>query len=101
MKRFLLLTSVLAVAIAALPGAASARIIELGAIGDAAPLNCPGVADNPCLAAVRMTGYQGRAAGGPKNPYYIRRDGHVVAFTVQLAKPTTEETDFFGTNYGT
>ena len=28
-----------------------------------------------------MTGYQGRASGGPKNPYYIRRDGHLVAFT--------------------
>ena len=28
------------------------------------------------------------AAGGPKNPYYIRRDGHLVAFTVTSAKPT-------------
>src|SRR5215210_5586747 len=101
MKRFLLLASVVGVAIAALPGAASARIIELGAIGDAAPLNCPGVADNPCVAAVRMTGYQGRAAGGPKNPYYIRRDGHLVAFTVQLAKPSTEEANYFNSNFGT
>src|SRR5215210_4417663 len=101
MKRFLLLASVVGVAIAALPGAASARIIELGAIGDAAPLNCPGVADNPCVAAVRMTGYQGRAAGGPKNPYYIRRDGHLVAFTVRLAKPTAEEIKFFQDNFGT
>jgi hypothetical protein len=53
------------------------------------------------VAAVRMTGYQGRASGGPKNPYYIRRDGHLVAFTVQIAKPTAEEIDFFNDNFGT
>ena len=46
------------------------------------------------------TGYQGRASGGPKNPYYIRRDGHLVAFTVQL-KPTAEEINFFNDNFGT
>ena len=48
-----------------------------------------------------MTGYQGRASGGPKNPYYIRRDGFLVAFTVQLAKPTAEEITFFNDNFGT
>jgi hypothetical protein len=48
-----------------------------------------------------MTGYQGRASGGPKNPYYIRRDGHLVALTVQLAKPTAEEIQFFNDNFGT
>ena len=48
-----------------------------------------------------MTGYQGRASGGPKNPYYIRRDGHLIAFTVRLAKPTAEEIKFFQDNFGT
>jgi hypothetical protein len=100
MKRILLLTLVLAAALA-LPSNASARIIELGATADAASLNCPGTTEAPCVAAVRMTGYQGRASGGPKNPYYIRRDGVLVAFTVQLAKPTTEEIDFFNDNFGT
>ena len=37
----------------------------------------PGDHRAPCVAAVRMTGYQGRASGGPKNPYYIRRDGYL------------------------
>ena len=53
------------------------------------------------MAAVRMTGYQGRSSGGPKNPFYIRRDGFLVAFTVQLAKPTAEEINFFKDNFGT
>jgi hypothetical protein len=101
MKRFALLTSVLAATFAALAPAASARIIELGSQADAASLNCPGTTESPCVAAVRMTGYQGRASGGPKNPYYIRRDGHLVAFTLQLAKPTAEEVKFFNDNFGT
>jgi hypothetical protein len=99
MKRTLLLITALAAALA-LPPAASARIVELGAQADAASLNCPGTTENPCVAAVRMTGFQGRASGGPKNPYYIRRDGHLVAFSVQLAKPTPEEIEFFETNFG-
>jgi hypothetical protein len=100
MKRFFLLISVLAAGCVLAP-AASARMIELGGTADAAPLNCPQQGDVLCVAAVRMTGYQGRASGGPKNPFYIRRDGHLVAFTLQLAKPTDEEVNFFETNFGT
>ena len=100
MKRILLLTIVLATALA-LPQTASARLVELGGTADAASLNCPGTTEAPCVAAVRMTGYQGRASGGPKNPFYIRRDGVLVAFTVQLSKPTAEEIEFFTGNFGT
>ena len=101
MKRFLLLTCALAAGSAVLTPAASARIVELGSVADAASLNCPGTTESPCVAAVRMTGYQGRSSGGPKNPYYIRRDGLLMAFTVQLAKPTAEEVKFFNDNFGT
>ena len=100
MKRMLMLICVLA-AVMALPSSASARIVELGGTADAAALNCPGTTEAPCVAAVRMTGYQGRSSGGPKNPFYIRRDGVLVAFTVQLAKPTAEEISFFEDNFGT
>jgi hypothetical protein len=101
MKRFALLTAMSAAALAVAAPTASARIIELGSTADQASLNCPGTTESPCVAAVRMTGYQGRASGGPKNPYYIRRDGVLVAFTLQLAKPTAEETKFFNDNFGT
>jgi hypothetical protein len=99
-KRILLLIFAVTVALA-LPSSASARIVELGGTADAAPLNCPGTTEAPCVAAVRMTGYQGRSSGGPKNPFYIRRDGVLVAFTVELAKPTAEEISFFNDNFGT
>jgi len=100
MKRFALLTTVLAAAGALFAPGASARMIELGSQADDAPLNCPGTTEVQCVAAVKMTGYQGHASGGPKNPYYIRRDGHLIAFTVRLAKPTAEEIKFFADRYG-
>jgi len=96
MKRFLLPISALA-AVLALAPTASARIVELGATADAVTPSCPA---DPCEAAVRVTGYQGRSAGGPKNPYYIRRDGTLVAFTLTLAAPTAEQTQFFNDNFG-
>jgi hypothetical protein len=96
MKRFTLLLCAMAVAMA-LPSPASARIIELGSVADAATPSCPA---DPCEAAVRVTALQGRAAGGPKNPYYIRRDGQIVAFTVRLSEPSAEQIDFFNDNFG-
>jgi hypothetical protein len=97
MKRFLLLSSVLAAAALALAPGASARIVELGATANPANPSCPA---DPCVAVVRVTGYQGHAAGGPKNPYYIRRDGYIVAFTVTLSAPGAEQATFFNDNYG-
>jgi len=95
MKRVLVLVALAAVFAA--PQAASARVVELGSVGDTVNPSCPG---DPCEAAVRVTALQGRASGGPKNPYYIRRDGFIVAFTVQLAAPTAEQVNFFNTNFG-
>ncbi len=96
MKRILLLIPALVAALALAP-AASARVVELGAVADAVNPSCPA---DPCEAAVRVTGLQGRSAGGPKNPYYIRRNGYIVAFTVTLAAPTQEQIDFFNDNFG-
>src|ERR671925_738705 len=97
MKRKLLLVAMFAGAFT-LPSGASARIVELGSEGQAVNPSCPA---DPCEAAVRVTAVQGRAAGGPKNPYYIRRDGYLVAFTVTLSQPTAEQIDFFNDNFGT
>jgi hypothetical protein len=97
MKRFLLLSSVLAAAALALAPGASARIVELGATATPANPSCPA---DPCVAVVRVTGYQGRAADGPKNPYYIRRNGSIVAFTLNLSAPSAEQVTFFNDNYG-
>jgi hypothetical protein len=96
MRRILFLVSACAVALA-LPQEASARYVILGAEATAANPSCPA---DPCEAAVRVTAIQGRAQGGPKNPYYIRRAGTLVAFSVTLAQPTAEQIDFFDDNFG-
>ncbi len=98
MKRILLLMSAVALTLG-LAQPASARVVELGALpGSTVKSSCPA---DPCEAAVRVTALQGRQAGGPKNPYYIRRDGYIVAFTVQLAKPSDEQIAFFNDNFDT
>ena len=98
MKRFLLLMSAAALTLG-LAQPASARVVELGALpGSTVKPSCPA---DPCEAAVRVTAVQGRQAGGRKNPYYIRRDGYIVAFTVQLAKPSDEQMAFFDDNFET
>lgn len=96
MKQTCLLIPALVVALVLAPSA-SARVLELGAVADPVNPSCPA---DPCEAAVRVTGLQGRAAGGPKNPYYIRRDGYIVAFTITLAQPTAEQVNFFNDNFG-
>jgi hypothetical protein len=96
MRRTLFLTSALAAALL-LPQGASARVIELGARADPASPSCPA---EDCIAAARMTGLQGRAAGGPKNPFYIRRAGTLVAFTVTLSQPNAEQIEYFEANFG-
>jgi hypothetical protein len=98
MKRILLLMSAVALTLG-LAQPASARVVELGALpGSTVKSSCPA---DPCEAAVRVTALQGRQAGGRKNPYYIRRDGYIVAFTVQLAKPSDEQIAFFNDNFDT
>jgi hypothetical protein len=96
MKRILLLLSALSVALVLAPSA-SARVVEIGDVGNDVNPSCPA---DPCEAAVRVTALQGRIAGGRTNPYYIRRDGYIVAFTVQLARPTDEQIGFFNDNFG-
>jgi hypothetical protein len=95
MKRILLLISAVLLTLAP---AASARVVELGAVPNSTVKpSCPA---DPCEAAVRVSAIQGRAAGGRKNPYYIRKDGYIVAFTVQLSTPTDEQIAFFNDNFG-
>src|SRR3954452_8003060 len=94
MKRLTLLVCVLG--LLALPQAASARVVELGAGAGPAKSNCP---NDPCESIGRVTGYQGRS-GGVTNPFRIPRSGKIVAFTVTLAKVTARQVNFFNGLYG-
>ena len=82
----------LAVCVGALvvPAAADARVREVGAEPPGAKVGCP----ENCQAITRTTGYQ-TSSGSIKNPYYIRRDGYIVAWTITLGKPSTEQISYF------
>jgi hypothetical protein len=90
------LTPVLAILALALPAAADARVVELGAAAPPAASNCP---DDPCVAAYQVTAYQGRS-GTLKNPFVIPRAGNIVAFSVSLGKLTATQVDFFNGRFG-
>ncbi len=95
MKR--LLFSLALAATFVVPSAASARVVELGAGStQAATSSCPG---NPCRAVYQVTGYQGRS-GNLKNPFLIRRDGYLVAFTVTLPELAQNQIDSFNARFG-
>jgi hypothetical protein len=73
---------------------ASAKIVEVGRT-DAAPA-CP---DSPCLAVSRTTGYQVKVAD-ERNVFAVPDDGKIVAWSVALGKPTTDQIAFFDKSLG-
>ena len=79
----------------ALPQAASARVIELGSTIPTAKISCP----DTCTALTRVTGYVGRGVSA-RNPFLIPRAGKIVAFTVRLGSPNTEQLAFFEDRFG-
>jgi hypothetical protein len=90
-KRLLLPLLCLAAGALALAPAASARVVELGSGAPSATPSCPG---DPCEVLARVSGYPGRA-GSIKNPFLIRRNGYLLAFTVTLSKPMQAQIDYF------
>ena len=95
-RRLPLLLPVLLAGLALAPPA-SARVVELGAGSSQAAVSaCP---NSPCRAVYQVTGYQGRS-GNLRNPFIIRRDGYLVAFTVTLPELAENQIESFNTRFG-
>jgi hypothetical protein len=82
--------------LAAGPAAASS-VREIGEYPDV-PLPQAGCPLN-CQAIGHVTGYQVQV-GSHKNPYVIHRAGKIVAWTIRLGKPDTQQTQFFANLFG-
>jgi hypothetical protein len=99
MKRRLLVFAVSAFALAgaAVPAAAAAKVQELGKTADPAPApSCPAT---PCLAVSRTTGYQAKV-GERRGIFVAPRRGKIVAWTITLAKPGRRQIAFFNDRLG-
>ncbi len=95
-KRLLPLVGLLGALALTVPGAASAAMIDLGALDAAVKPGCPG---SPCYAISRTTGYQTRS-GSKRSPMVVTRNGRLVAWTISLGKPTKKQIAFFDSKLG-
>ena len=64
-------------------------------------MSCPGTTESPARGGATNDRLPGSLYGRAQAPFYIRRDGNLIAFTITLAKPTPEEIKFFNDNFGT
>jgi hypothetical protein len=81
-------------------GAARAAATVIGQTSSTPNPNCPTPqgdnvpADKACQAMGRVTGFQ-TMADGRKNPFKVRQQGTIVAWSVDISKPTKKEQNFF------
>ena len=80
--------------------AARAPAVVIGQTPTTPKPNCPTpkgenvAADRACQAMGRVTGFQ-TMADGRRNPYKVRKPGTIVAWGVDVSKPTKKERTFF------
>jgi hypothetical protein len=91
-----LIAACVALACAAAPSAASARIVEVGQAPTEAVPTCPA---SPCLAVSRTTGYQAKVVDSRAH-YVVPADGRIVAFSIRLGSPNRRQVNFFEDNFG-
>lgn len=83
-------------ALALLPAAAGAKIIEIGETPTQAVPACPA---SPCLAVSRTTGYQAKV-GTNRGLMTVPANGRIVAWTIGLSKPNAAQIKFFTSQLG-
>jgi len=94
--RALFVVGCVALACAALPSAASARIVEVGQAPTEAVPTCPA---SPCLAVSRTTGYQAKVVDSREH-YVIPANGRIVAFSIRLGSPSKRQIKYFEDGFG-
>ena len=91
--------SILVLCALAVPGAASARIVEVGSVAGESELPAPSCPARPCFAVSRTTGYQAKV-GTNRGLMKIPADGRIVAWTIRLSRPGRSQISFFNRRLG-
>lgn len=76
-------------------GGGGQKTEKLGKTNDTPTPNCPETEQYACNVTGQVTGYQ-KSADGKKGLFKVRADGHIVAWSVDLADPSKEERKTFG-----
>jgi hypothetical protein len=92
-----LLAALIAIAAPGEADSAPLQVVTLGQTAETPPASCPGKVVNnvevtPCRVEGHVTGFQAIADGVVK-PYEAPFEGKIVAWSITLAKPSTQETD--------
>ncbi|HEX8120345.1 MAG TPA: hypothetical protein VF549_03675 [Solirubrobacteraceae bacterium] len=83
----------------AVPSAAPARVIEVGALTSEQELPAPSCPTRPCFAVSRTTGYQAKV-GTNRGLMKVPEEGRIVAWTIRLSKPGKSQIKFFNGRLG-
>lgn len=83
----------------AVPGAASARVIEVGTLAGETELPAPSCPARPCFAVSRTTGFQAKV-GTNRGLMKVPADGRIVAWTIRLSRPGRSQVSFFNRRLG-
>lgn len=97
MRRFAPAIVTLVLGALLVPGAASAKMFEMGSTPDNPAPSCP--PKDSCRVVTRTTAYEVRA-NTVKTPLTVPRGGRIVAFTLRVGDMTKKIIHFFNTNYG-
>lgn len=95
MKRIPLGVALAVCLLGAAASTASAKMYELGASSDGAPVSCP----SNCFVVTRTTALQVET-GTLRYPTTVPKDGRIVAFTLQLGSLSNRQIHFFNSTYG-
>jgi hypothetical protein len=88
-----LCAALIGLAVASSAGAISAKVI--GKTHHTPHPDCP---KTPCSAIGSVTGFQ-LAADGKKRPFNVHKNGKIVAWSLDLSKPSRKQRNFFGNFY--
>ena len=83
----------------AVPSAAPARVIEIGALQSEQELPAPSCPTRPCFAVSRTTGYQAKV-GTNRGLMKVPANGRIVAWTIRLSEPGRSQIRFFNNRLG-
>jgi hypothetical protein len=72
--------------------AGAAQVSQIGQTKRMPNPDCP---NSPCLVEGHVTGFQ-TAASGVKHPYVVPKDGSIVAWSIDVSRPTKKQRKAFG-----